>query len=67
MATVNQSPLTRDDLTSINKILAAMAETRDYCAKVGGCGIDVAREAALTEEGIEVLTRIKAAFFPNSK
>lgn len=60
-------PLDQSDLKKINDILAAMAETRDYCNKVGGCGIDVAREAALTEEGIEILTRIKAAFFPNSR
>ncbi len=61
------SILTPADLATLNKVLAATAETADYCRKCTECGIDVDKEARTNAEQQELATKLKAKFFPNSK
>lgn len=56
-----------EDLVLLNKVIAATAETADYCRKCEDCGIDVAKEAKINAEQQEIASKLKAKFFPKEK
>lgn len=60
------SPLTRDHLDLLNRILESCSETDTYCDKCIDCGVDVSPEKRTSLEQQRTAARIKAKFFPDS-
>lgn len=58
------NPLTTEHHKMIQQLLKECRETLTFCQQVGNCGIDVSKEAALTQEQIELLEKIYATFGP---
>lgn len=54
-------------LDALNKVLQAVAETRDYLLKCADCHINVDREMRQNAEQEEIARRIKATFYPLEK
>lgn len=60
-------PLGPEHLKVLDKVLAACAETAEYCRQCEECNLDVGPELKKNAEQMEIARRIKAKFFPNAK
>ena len=62
-----KSPLSKEDLARIDRLLAATAETAEFCAACERAHLDVTSEMRANSEQRKIAEAIKREFFPDAR